>query len=100
MVGWELERDPLPLHRCHYEAAEIQVGAGLGGLAARTECVITCKTKVAGNGTVALPNRPVDSEAGGSGAAAAERPGQGPIRHGAFEQRANEFREQFFLQTL
>ena len=29
------------------------------------------KTKVAGIGTVALPNRPADSEAGGSGAAAA-----------------------------
>ena len=30
------------------------------------------KTKVAGIGTVALPNRQADSEAGGSGAAVAE----------------------------
>ena len=49
------------------------------------------KTKVAGIGTVALPNRPAGSlsEAGGSGAAVAEWPG--PVRYGASAHRANEF---------
>ena len=51
------------------------------------------KTKVAGFGTVALPNRQADSGAGGSGAAAAEWPG--PVRYGASAHNAHEFNEEF-----
>ena len=43
------------------------------------------RTKVAGICTKSLPNRPADSEADGSGAAAAEWPG--PVRYGASAHR-------------
>ena len=44
-----------------------------------------CNQSLRGNGTVVLPNRPADNEAGGSGAAAAW---VGPIRHGVASRRA------------
>ena len=40
-----------------------------------------------------LPNRQANSEAGVSGAAAAEWPG--PVRYGASAHRAHEFNEEF-----
>ena len=57
-------------------------------LAARAECVIGPKWQ-----GLALPDRPADSEAGGSGAAAAEWPG--PVRYGVSAHRAHEFNEEF-----
>ena len=56
------------------------------------------KTKVAGIGTVALPNRPADSEAGGSGAAAAEWPA--PVTYGASAHSAHEFSEVFIQSSI
>ena len=47
------------------------------------------KTGVAGIGTVALPNRPADSGANGSGAAGAGW--AGTVRHCASAHSANEF---------
>ena len=44
-----------------------------------------CNQSLRGIGTVVLPNRPADNEAGGSGAAAAW---VGPIRHGVASRRA------------
>ena len=57
------------------------------------------KTKVAGIGTIALPNRPADSEAGGSGVAAAEWPG--PVRFcaSAYHSNLNEFNEELFFKN-
>ena len=66
--------------------SDIQFDAAL---LARTECD---KTKVAGIGTVALPIRPADHEAGGSGTAATWAC---PIRHGAAARSANEFYGKF-----
>ena len=47
------------------------------------------KTEVAGIGTVALPNRPADSEADGFEAAGAGW--AGTVRHGASAHSADEF---------
>ena len=49
------------------------------------------KITVACIGTAALPKRQADSEAGGSGAAAAEWPD--PVRYGALAHHAHEFNE-------